>query len=84
MANLYICYRFSYLNYFFRITRSYNLIKHLKKEIKAKPNEKIHDILMKAKNDLVLDSNRIIRLVFIILAIILPLIIFYKKYDFEI
>ena len=64
---------------FFRITRSYNLIKYLKKEIKAKPNEKIHDILMKTKNDLVLDSNRIIRLVFIILAIILPLIIFYKK-----
>lgn len=60
---------------FFKLTRKYDFLKYLKKEIKSRPNEKISNIIMNVKNSLVAD-HKIIRVVFILIAIILPLIIF--------
>ncbi len=60
---------------FFKLTRKYDFLKYLKKEIKSRPNEKISNIIMNVKNSLVADQ-KIIRVVFILIAIILPLIIF--------
>ena len=51
---------------------------YLKKEIKARPSEKISNIIMNAKNTLVKDDSKIIFLVGTIIAIALPLLIFIK------
>lgn len=61
---------------FFKITTNYNLIKYLKKEIKARPTEKISNIVMNTKNSFSIDNNKNIRVICIIAALILPLIIF--------
>lgn len=61
---------------FFKLTRRYNLIKYLKKEIKARPNEKISNIIMNVKNNFASDTFKVYRLVAIAIAIIAPCIIF--------
>lgn len=61
---------------FFKITKSYNLIKYLKKEIKSRPGEKISNIIMNVKNSFVSDNSKILVLGSIAIAIVLPLIIF--------
>lgn len=72
---------------FFQITKRYNLIKYLKKEIKSRPSEKISNIVMNIKNSLVDDNTRIIRVIGSMVAIVLPFIIFmnprimYEKVD---
>jgi len=72
---------------FFKLTRNYNLIKYLKKEIKARPSEKISNIVMNVKNSFVSDNSKTLRIGCILIAVILPLIIFinpkilYEKVD---
>ncbi|MBE6159945.1 MAG: hypothetical protein E7157_02735 [Lactobacillales bacterium] len=72
---------------FFKVTRKYNLIKYLKKEIKARPSEKISNIVMNVKNTFVADTSKGVFRISLIAAIILPLIIFssprilYEKVD---
>lgn len=72
---------------FFRVTKKYNFIKYLKKQIKARPGEKIINILMSTKNTLVDDNSKSVFIVSLLVAIILPLIIFsspriiYEKVD---
>lgn len=61
---------------FFRITSKYDLIKYLKKEIKARPSEKISNIVMNVKNSFISDNLKVLRILSIIIACILPLIIF--------
>lgn len=63
---------------FFKITRKYNLMKYLKKEVKSRPNEKISNVVINVKNSSVTDNAKIFRLGCILIAIILPLIIFMK------
>ncbi len=63
---------------FFMVTRKYNLMKYLKKEIKARPSEKISNIVMNVKISFVTDSLKKIRMIIILVAIILPLFIFMK------
>ena len=64
------------LSTFFIVTRRYSLIKYLKKQLKARPGEKISNIVMNAKNTLVPDRSFIALLLALIPAIALPLIIF--------
>ncbi len=72
---------------FFIVTRKYDLIKYLKKEIKARPSEKISNIIMNVKNTFVSDNSKIDLLIGLLLAITIPLIIFsspriiYEKVD---
>lgn len=72
---------------FYKATRKYNLLKYFIKEIKARPSEKISNIIMNVKNSLVPDNSNRLLLVGSIVAIILPLIIFmnpriiYEKTD---
>lgn len=72
---------------FFKVTRKYNLLKYLKKEIKARPGEKISNILMNVKNTFVSDNTSGSFILYLSIAIILPLIIFstpkiiYEKVD---
>lgn len=72
---------------FFKITKSYNLIKYLKKEIKSRPSEKISNVVMNVKNSFVSDNSKFLRLGSIAVATVLPLFIFmnprimYEKAD---
>lgn len=62
---------------FYKITRKYNLIKYLTKQIKERPGEKISNIVMNVKNTFVNDNSKSIFIVSILVAISLPLIIFF-------
>ncbi len=72
---------------FFIVTRRYNVMKYIKKQVKARPNEKITNIVMNIKNTFVEDNSKWLFLVGILIAIVLPLIIFkdpviiYEKVD---
>lgn len=61
---------------FFRVTRKYDLIKYLKKQLQARPSEKISNIVMNVKNTFVEDNSKPIFLMSFLIAIILPLFIF--------
>lgn len=72
---------------YFINSRKYNLIKYLKKQVKARPNEKISNIVMSAKSLLIKDTSKLTLVISLIIAIVLPLIIFstpkiiYEKVD---
>lgn len=61
---------------FNKVTKKYNFIKYLKKEIKSRPNEKISNIIMNTKNTFIIDSNKTFRIICVMIAVILPMIIF--------
>ena len=71
----------------FRATRNYNLMKYLKKQLKARPSEKVSNIVMNVKNTFVVDNSKGAFRISLLVAIILPLIIFatpktiYEKVD---
>ena len=46
---------------FYNKTKKYNIIKYLSKEIKARPNEKISNIVMNTKNQLTVDNQKTTR-----------------------
>lgn len=72
---------------FFRVTRKYNLIKYLKKQLKTRPQEKVSNIVMNVKNTFVADNSKGTFIIGLLVAIVLPLIIFstpkiiYEKVD---
>lgn len=59
-------------------TNKYNLIKYLMKQVKARPTEKISNIVLSTTNSLVEDNKKNVRFVYTIIAIIIPLIMFYN------
>lgn len=69
------------------ITRKYNITKYIKKEIKARPSEKISNIIMTTKENLVEDKTKKLIVVGIVVAVVAPLLIFkdpkilYEKMD---
>lgn len=63
---------------FYKVTRKYDLTKYLIKQLKARPNEKITNIVMNAKSTLVTDDSKSLFIVSICLAIALPLFIFWQ------
>lgn len=63
---------------FYKVTRNYDLVKYLKKQLKARPKEKISNIVMSTKNTLVIDNTRRHFAVCLLIAVILPIIIFYN------
>lgn len=62
----------------YKTSRKFDLTMYLKKEIKARPSEKISNIIMNAKNTLVGDDSKKTFVVGTIIAIVLPLLIFIK------
>ncbi len=72
---------------FFKATRKYDLIKYLKKQLKARPGEKVSNIIMNVKNTFVSDNSKGVFAISMIVSIVLPLIIFssprilYEKVD---
>lgn len=72
---------------FFKVTKKYDLIKYLKKQLKARPGEKISNVVMSVKNTFITDNSKGIFVIELLVAIILPLIIFsspriiYEKVD---
>lgn len=62
----------------FVLLSKYNLVSYLRKEIKARPSEKIQNIISSVKSNSVVDSFGIIRKIILVGCIILPLIIFYN------
>ena len=63
---------------FFKITTKYNLMKYLVKEVKARPQEKISNIVMSVKNSFVQDNSRALLVVGILVAIASPIFIFWN------
>jgi len=63
---------------FFKVTRKYDLVKFLIKQVKARPSEKITNIIMSVKSSLIEDNSKPVFLSFILLSLALPLIIFAK------
>lgn len=57
-------------------TKKYNIIRYLKKEVKSRPDEKISNIVMSAKESLVEDNKKKAIICGIVASIVLPLIIF--------
>ena len=62
----------------YKSSRKFDLTVYLKKELKARPSEKVSNIIMNAKNTLVKDDSNKIFVIGIIIAIALPLLIFIK------
>lgn len=61
---------------FYKITKKYDFMKYLKKEIKARPSEKILNIIMNVKNTFMVDNSKVISVATTIIAIVIPLMIF--------
>ena len=61
---------------FLKITRKYNFIKYLKKQIKARPREKISNIITYEKNNLLKDNTKGLFIIGIFISVVAPLIIF--------
>ena len=51
---------------------------YLKKEVKSRPGEKISNIIMNTKVSLIEDTSKKKNIVFILIAVIIPLVIFYE------
>ena len=66
------------LTVFLVLSKKFDLMDYLKKEIKSRPGEKISNIIMTTSNNLFEDNSRKIMIFTCICAVILPLIIFYK------
>lgn len=72
---------------FFKVSRKYNLMVYLKKQLKSRPSEKVSNIVMNTKSQLVENNTKYITLSGMFLALIIPLIIFmnprvfYEKMD---
>ena len=72
---------------FFISTKSYDLTKYLIKQIKARPGERITNVVMNTKNTFVDNTTRKTFPIYLLIAIILPLFIFsspriiYEKVD---
>lgn len=62
----------------YKLTRSYNFMEYLKKEIKSRPSEKVSNIVMNLKQTMVEDKSGKILLFGLLASIILPLLIFIK------
>ena len=63
---------------FYKVTRRYNLMKYLVKEVKSRPSEKISNIVMTVKSTFVQDDSKGTFLVGLGISIIVPLIIFWN------
>ena len=61
---------------FFIVTRKYNLMKYIIKQLKARPSEKISNIVMNVKNNFVSDSSFPIFVLTLVIAIVCPIFIF--------
>ena len=61
---------------FFVLTRRYNLLRYIIKEIKSRPQEKITNILMNIKTNFSEDNSKSILLIGFLAAIIIPTIVF--------
>ncbi len=64
------------LTIFFIVTRRFNLVKYLKKQLKARPGEKISNIVMNSKTTLVKDKSILVLLLSLIPAVVIPLVVF--------
>lgn len=62
---------------FFVLLKRFNLIRYIKKQAKSRPSEKISNIVMSVKPMLQEENKKIYALLYLV-ALILPLLIFYK------
>lgn len=61
---------------FYKITKKYDFMKYLKKEVKARPSEKILNIIMNVKNTFAVDNSKMLFITTTIIALVIPLVIF--------
>lgn len=65
---------------FRKYTDKFDFMKFLEKEIKARPQEKILNIIMNVKQTMVEDTSKKMLMISVVVAVILPLIIFFKPH----
>ena len=63
---------------YFIVYKKYNLIKYLKREVLARPNEKISNIVMGINGSVVSDYSILFQLGVMLVAVISSLVVFYK------
>lgn len=63
---------------FIKLTSKYNFMRYIMKQIKARPSEKISNIIMLEKESLTKDNTSIMFFVSLVVAIVIPLVIFAK------
>ena len=63
---------------FYISNKKYSLMKYLKKQVKSRPNEKISNIVMNTKTSLVNDNTKILRKISVVIALILPILLFFN------
>jgi len=63
---------------FYKLTRNFNMMKYLKKQLKSRPSEKISNIIMNMKTNLTADNSKKTLVIGMCTAIILPMLIFIK------
>ena len=62
----------------FLYTRRYSTTKYIAKELMARPTEKMSNVILGIKNDLVKDNSNVVLIVGLILAILIPSIVFFN------
>ncbi len=62
------------------MTRKMSIVKYLVKQVKSRPSEKISNIVMNTKTNLVTNNSRNILIVSILIAVILPIVIFFNPH----
>ena len=62
----------------FALSKKVSLMNTLSKELRARPNEKISNIIMVTKENLIRDYSKIIGIITITISIVAPLVIFYE------
>lgn len=65
---------------FFIASKKFDFMEYLKKEIKSRPGEKISNIIMGIQNSLVTDSSNKVFFSGVVLAIFLPVILFWNPH----
>lgn len=62
----------------YKKTRNYDMMTYLKKQAISRPGEKISNIVMNAKVNCVIDNSKKILIVGLVIAVILPMVMFFK------
>ena len=60
------------------VTNKYDLVDYIEKEIKSRPSEKISNVIMNTKVNLVEDDRKKVLIIGVIAAVVLPLIMFWN------
>lgn len=77
---VFFLFGFIVLFIFYKQTKKYNLLKFIKKEVKARPEEDIDKIILSVSSTFTEDTSKRVLILSTVISIILPLIIFFNPH----